>query len=210
MKVIAFNGSPRKDGNTQYSLEIVGNEIVNAGIEYEIVLVGNKNIRSCLECGQCRKNKDERCVMSDEVNDWVQKMKLADGILLGSPVHYAGISGSMKSFLDRAFYVAGNNDYLLRSKVGAAVVALRRSGGISAFDALNHYFLYSGMIISTSNYRNIIHGREQGEAAKDAEGTQIMRVLGKNMAWLLKVLEAGKASINSVPLEAKEYTNFIR
>jgi len=210
MKVIAFNGSPRKNGNTQHALKLVGEEIAKAGIEYEIIHIGNEIIRGCMECGQCRKNKNERCVINDQVNDWMQKMKAADGILLGSPVHYAGISGTMKSFLDRAFIVTSSNNYMLRNKVGASVVALRRSGGVSAFDSLNHYLLYSEMIISTSNYWNVIHGREIGEAAKDEEGNQIMRVLGQNMAWLLKVLEAGKSVVAPAPIESKTYTNFIR
>lgn len=210
MNVIAFNGSPRKDGNTQYALTVVGEEIAKAGIEYEIIHVGNKNIRNCIACGKCRENKNERCIINDEVNDWIQRMKQADGILLGSPVHYAGIAGTMKSFLDRAFYVTSSNNYMLRNKVGATVVAVRRSGGMTAFDSLNHYLLYSEMIIATSNYGNIIHGRDQGEALKDEEGNQIMRVLGKNISWLLTVLEAGKSKVNPVPLESKTYTNFIR
>ncbi len=210
MKVVAFNGSPRKDGNTQHALKVTGGEIVKAGIEFAIINVGNKNIRGCMECGACRKNKNERCVINDEVNDWIHKMKEADGILLGSPVHYAGISGTLKSFLDRAFYVTSSNNYMLRNKIGAAVVALRRSGGTSAFDALNHYLLYSGMIIATANYWNIIYGRDPGEAVKDEEGNQIMRILGRNMAWLLQVLAAGKARVDPVPTESKTYTNFIR
>lgn len=154
--------------------------------------------------------QNERCVISDEVNDWIQKMKEADGILLGSPVHYAGIAGTMKSFLDRAFYVASGNNSMLRNKVGATVVAVRRSGGMSAFDSLNHYILYSEMIIATSNYWNIIHGRDLGESSKDEEGNQIMRILGKNMAWLLKVLDVGKSKVDPVPAEAKTVTNLIR
>ncbi|MDR3588337.1 MAG: flavodoxin family protein [Negativicutes bacterium] len=210
MKVLAVNGSPRADGNTHYALKTVGEEIVKAGIEFEIIHVGNKNIRGCMECMACKKNQNERCVINDEVNDWVQMLKKADGILLGSPVHFAGITGTMKSFLDRAFYVASGNPFMLRNKVGAAVVALRRSGGMSAFNILNHYLLYSEMIIPTSNYWNIIHGREVGESAQDEEGQQIMRVLGKNMAWLLQVLDAGKAKVDPVPAEAKIRTSFIR
>jgi multimeric flavodoxin WrbA len=210
MKVLAFNGSPRKDGNTQYALNTVGAEIIKAGIEFEIVQVGDKNLRGCLACMQCRKNQNERCVINDEVNDWIQMIKKADGILLGSPVYFAGIPGTMKSFLDRAFYVASGTGPMFRNKVGAAAVVLRRSGGMSAFQMLNHYLLYSEMIIPTSNYWNIVHGWDFGEAAKDEEGQQIMRVLGKNMAWLLQVLEAGKAKVAPVPAEAKARMNFIR
>jgi multimeric flavodoxin WrbA len=210
LKVVAFNGSPRQEGNTYYALSTVGEELKKEGIEFEIIHVGNKAIRGCLACGGCAKNQNERCVINDEVNDCVQKMKEADGIILGAPVHYAGIPGTMKSFLDRAFYVASSNNAMLRNKVGAAVVAVRRSGGVVTFDSLNHYILYSEMIVPTSNYWNVTHGLMPGEAVKDDEGNQIMRILGKNMAWLLKVLEAGKPQVKPVQPEGKTFTNFIR
>jgi len=211
MKVIAFNGSPRKDGNTYHALNVVGEELVKEGIDFEIIHVGNKNIRGCLACMGCVKNQNERCVIAtDEVNDWIRKMKEADGILLGSPVYYAGVAGTMKSFLDRAFFVTSVNQSMLRNKVGATVVAVRRSGGVSTFDSLNHYIMYSEMIMPTSNYWNVTHGLESGEALKDEEGNQIMRVLGKNMSWLLKVLAAGKALVEPVLPEEKKFTNFIR
>lgn len=211
MKVVAFNGSPRKEGNTYSALNAAGEELKKAGIEFEIIQVGNKAIRGCIACMGCANNQDERCVITnDEVNDWIQKMKEADGIILGSPVYYSGIAGTMKSFLDRAFFVTSVNDSMLRNKVGATVVAVRRSGGVATFDSLNHYILYSEMIMPTSNYWNVTHGLEPGEAAQDGEGSQIMRVLGKNMAWLLKVLAAGKALVEPVLPEEKEFTNFIR
>lgn len=209
MKVVAFNGSPRKEGNTHKSLMMVGAELERENIDFEIIHVGDKAIRGCLACGMCRKNKNERCVINDEVNDWIQSMKNADGILLGSPVHYSGIAGTMKSFLDRAFYVATSND-LIRHKVGASVVAVRRSGGVSTFDGLNHYINYAEMIMPGSNYWNVAHGTAPGEVTQDAEGQQIMRILGKNMAWLLKVLAAGKSQVDKVPTEKKVFTNFIR
>ncbi len=211
MKVVAFNGSPRRDGNTYHALKVVGEELIKEGFEFEVIHVGNKTVRGCMACMGCVKNQNERCVIAtDEVNDWIQKMKEADGILLGSPVHYAGIAGTMKSFLDRAFFVTSVNNSMLRHKVGAAVVAVRRSGGVSTFDSLNHYIMYSEMIMPTSNYWNVTHGHKPGEAEKDEEGNQIMRVLGKNMAWLLKVLNAGKASVDPVLPEEKKFTNFIR
>jgi multimeric flavodoxin WrbA len=137
-------------------------------------------------------------------------MKMADGLILGAPVHYAGIPGTMKSFLDRAFYVAGSNGGLFRQKVGAAVVAVRRTGGSATFDSLNHYLTYSEMILATSNYWNIIHGRMPGEVVQDAEGVQIMEVLGNNMAWLLKMKEHTKESVPAPAPVQKVMTHFIR
>ena len=137
-------------------------------------------------------------------------MKEADGILLGSPVHYAGIGATMKCFLDRAFYVAGVNGGLLRHKVGASVVAVRRSGGSSTFDALNHYITYSEMLLPGSNYWNIAHGTTPGEVLQDEEGLQLLRVLGRNMAWLLKSLDAANNVVPPPAAEKKIFTNFIR
>lgn len=210
MKVVAFNGSPNKEGNTYHAISAVVGELEKAGIETEIVHVGNKVIRGCLACGQCVKKKNEMCGIDDEVNGWIQKMKGADGIILGSPVHYSAMAGTMKSFLDRAFYVAGVNNGMMRHKVGASVVAVRRSGGLPTFDQLNNFLLYSEMLLPTSNYWNVIHGTRPGEAVQDEEGVQIMRVLGKNMAWLLKLVEHGKGSVTPPEREAKVFTNFIR
>ncbi|WP_129128067.1 flavodoxin family protein [Geomonas oryzae] len=211
MKVVAFNGSPNKEGNTYHAIKLVADELAKDGIETEIVHVGNKAIRGCIACYQCAKNQDERCaIKDDEVNEYVQKMKDADGIILGSPVHYSGVGGTMKSFMDRAFFVAGVNGGLLRHKVGAAVVAVRRSGGVTTFDQLNHFLNYSEMLLPTSNYWNVIHGRAPGEALQDGEGVQIMRVLAKNMVWLLKLVENGKGVVPEPEQEAKVFTNFIR
>jgi multimeric flavodoxin WrbA len=210
MKVVAFNGSPNKEGNTYHAIKGVVAELEKEGIETEIVHVGNKVIRGCLACGQCVKNRNEMCGIDDDVNGWVQKMKGADGIILGSPVHYSAMAGTMKSFLDRAFYVASVNNGMLRHKVGASVVAVRRSGGLPTFDQLNNFLLYSEMLLPTSNYWNVIHGTRPGEAVQDEEGVQIMRVLGKNMAWLLKLVEHGKGSVTPPEREAKIFTNFIR
>jgi multimeric flavodoxin WrbA len=210
MKVLAFNGSPHKEGNTYHAIKIAADELEKAGIETEIIHVGNKVIRGCIACGQCVKNKDEKCSIGDEVNGWLQRMKEADGIILGSPVHYSAIAGTMKSFLDRAFYVAGVNNSMLRHKVGAAVVAVRRSGGVPTFEQLNNYINYSEMLMPTSNYWNVIHGTRPGDALQDEEGVQIMRVLGKNMAWLMKLAEAGKGKVEEPEKERKIFTNFIR
>ena len=211
MKVIAINGSPNKEGNTFHALSMVGDELKANGIDFEILHIGHKMIHGCTACSKCAINKDEKCIIkTDDLNQWIQIIKEADGIIIGSPVYYSGIAGTMKSFLDRLFYVSGSNGGLLRQKVAAAVVAVRRSGGSVTFDSLNHYLTYSEMIIATSNYWNVIHGREAGEVNQDIEGKQIMRVLGKNMAWLLKMKEATKGSIDPPQKEIKEFTNFIR
>jgi len=208
MKVVAFNGSQHAKGNTWVAIKTVTDELEANGIETEIVHVGVKPIRGCLSCFQCAKNKNERCVIDDDVNGWIQKMKEADGIILGSPVHYSGIQGTMKSFLDRAFFVAGFNGQMFRYKVGASVAAVRRSGGIPTFNQLNHYLAYSEMFLATSNYWPVIHGTAAGEAEQDAEGMQIMRVLGKNMAWLVQSVKTSKVPIPE--REKKILTNFIR
>lgn len=211
MKVAAFNGSPKKQGNTWHALKLVLAELEKEGIETEIIHVGSKPIKGCNACGLCSRNKDEKCVLpGDEVNDWIQKIKHADGILIGSPVYYAGIAADMKAFLDRAFYVQGANDRIFRHKVGAALVAVRRSGGVTTFDQLNNYLNCSEMLLPTSNYWNVIHGASPGEVLQDAEGVQIMSLLGKNMAWLLKLVEHGKGTVKEPEREAKIFMNFIR
>jgi len=187
MKVIAINGSPNKKGNTFHALNMVGNELKADGIEFEILHIGHKMIHGCTACGKCASNKDEKCIIkTDDLNQWIQKIKKVDGIIIGSPVYYSGIPGTMKSFLDRLFFVSGSNGNLLRQRVAAGVVAVRRTGGSVTLDSLNHYLTYSEMIVATSNYWNVIHGTNSGEVNQDGEGKQIMRVLGRNMAWLLK------------------------
>ncbi|MBT3255937.1 MAG: flavodoxin family protein [Deltaproteobacteria bacterium] len=211
MKVIAFNGSPRQNGNTVGCLNTVLGELEKNGIETELIQVGKEKVRGCLACYTCMKNQNERCAVEDDpVNDWIQTMKQADGILLGSPVHFSGVAGTMKSFLDRAFFVASVNGGLLHHKVGASVAAVRRSGGIPAIDTLNHYIQYSEMIMPGSNYWNVAHGMDPGEMEQDGEGKQIMEVLGRNMAWLLKVMEVGKKEVPTPAPVDKTRTNFIR
>lgn len=211
MKVVAVNGSPRKDGNTHQALTMVGEVLLAEGIDFEILHVGHKLIHGCMACGKCAVSKDGECsIKTDDLNKWIQQLKDADGIIIGSPVYYSGIAGSMKCFLDRAFYVAGVNGGLFRHKVGASVVALRRSGGSATFDSMNHYLTNSEMIVATANYWNIIHGREIGEVTQDVEGRQIMRVLGKNMTWILKMKEASKGLVEEPLAEKKEAMHFIR
>ena len=208
MKVVAFNGSPHKEGNTYQAINITAEVLRAEGIEVEIIHVGNKVIRGCTACNHCFKTKNERCIVKDEVNDWIQLMKEADGIIIASPVHYAGVAGTMKSFLDRAFYVAGANKGMLRHKVGASIVAVRRTGGMPAFEQLNNFLNYAEMLIPASNYWNVIHGARPGEALEDKEGVQIMEVLGQNMAYMLKMKK--ESQVQASPITKKIYTNFIR
>lgn len=208
MKVIAINGSPKAEGNTYHALKIVTEELEKEGISTEIIHVGNKNIHGCLSCGACKDNQNERCIIRDEVNEIIQKLKSADGIVIGSPVYYASIAGTMKCFLDRTFFTASANGGLFRHKVGASVVAVRRSGEVATFDHLNHYFTIGEMFLASSNYWNVIHGRMPGEAIQDEEGVQTMRVLGKNMAFLIKAIEKSKADLPEK--EVKVMTNFVR
>jgi len=211
MKVVAINGSPHKEGNTWHALKMVGSVLEKNGIEFEIIHVGNTAIRGCMACGACGRNKDEKCsIATDPLNDWLQIMKSADGIILASPVYYSGVPGIMKCFLDRAFYVSGSNGGFFRHKVGAALVALRRTGGSSTLDCLNHYLSYSEMIIASSNYWNVIHGRTPGDVEKDDEGRQIMEVLGSNMAFLLKMRQQTSNTVPAPEKVEKVLTSFVR
>lgn len=211
MKVIAFNGSPNKKGNTYQAIRMVADELEKEGIETEIIHIGNKDIKGCIACNKCVENRNEKCILPDNVvNQCIQKIKDADGIIIGSPVYYSAIAGSMKSFLDRFFYVADANGGMLRHKVGASVVAVRRAGGIPVFNQLNNYINYSEMLMPSSNYWNVIAGTTPGEALKDEEGKQIMRVLGRNMAWLMKLVQNGRDKIKEPEREEKIFMNFIR
>lgn len=211
MKVTAINGSPRKTGNCQRALERMGERLASGGIDFEILSIGDKAIRGCIACGECGRKRDGTCVFKDDpVNGAVRTMADSDGIVLASPVYYSGIAGTMKSFLDRCFFVAGSNGGLFRHKVGAALVSVRRSGGSSTLDSLNHYISYSEMIVATSNYWNIIHGMQIGEIEKDPEGLQIVDVLSRNLAWILAMREATKDSVPLPEPTKKVYTNFVR
>lgn len=207
MKVLLINGSPRKNGCTYTALQEVAGELEKAGIETEIFHLGKSPIRGCTGCGWCE-NGGGRCVFKDDcVNEGLEKAETADGFIFGSPVHYAAASGAITSFLDRFFY-AGRGFAL---KPGAAVVSCRRGGAAAAFDQLNKYFTIANMPIVSSQYWNMVHGNTPEEVRQDLEGLQTMRTLGKNMAWLLKCVEAGKSA--GVPLpeqEEPQRTNFIR
>ena len=191
MKVIAFNGSARKDGNTAILIGYVLRELEKEGIETEMVQLSGKKIHGCLACRTCFARKDRRCAQKNDVgNECISKMEAADGVILGSPTYVADVSPEIKALIDRAGMVARANDNIFRRKVGAAVVAVRRAGAIHAFDTLNHFFLIGEMIVPGSSYWNIGIGREKGEVEQDAEGIQTMKVLGQNMAWLLKKIGA--------------------
>ena len=187
LKVVAFNGSARKGGNTAILLRYVLNELEKEGIATELVEMSGAAIHGCLSCRECSKKKDRRCAQKNDMgNVYIEKMEQADGILLGSPTYVADVSPEIKALIDRACLVSKANGGIFRRKVGAAVVAVRRAGAMHAFDALNHFFLISEMIIPGSSYWNIGIGREIGEVENDEEGIQTMKTLGHNMAWLLK------------------------
>ena len=190
MKAVAFNGSPRKGGNTEFLLRKVLEPIGEAGIETELVQIGGKLLRGCTACNKCRENQDSRCVLkSDMVNDCIAKMIEADAILLGSPTYFAGMSTEMTALIDRAGYVAGANGGLFSRKIGAAVVANRRGGATNVMDSINHMFLMSRMIVPGSTYWNFGVGREKGDVQNDEEALRNMRDLGETIAWLLKSLK---------------------
>ncbi len=187
MKVVAFNGSPRKEGNTFQSLQIVLAELQKEGIETELVQVGGKALHGCTACYGCYKNKDRECVIKkDDLNSYVAKMIEADGIIIGSPVYFSNVTSEVKAFMDRAGLVARANDYLLDKKVGAAVLAVRRAGATFAFSAINFFFFIQQMIVPGSIYWNLAIGREPGEVQNDEEGILTFKTLGQNMSWLLK------------------------
>jgi len=187
VKVVAFNGSARKDGNTAILIQRVLQVLEAKGIETELIQLVGEQIRGCNACRTCYSTKNKRCIIEDDnVNAYIQKMIEADGILLGSPVYFSMVTPELKALMDRAFYVARANSDMFKRKVGAAVVAVRRAGGIPTFDAINHFFLISQMIVPGSSYWNIGVGRKKGDVEGDEEGMKIMEDLGKNMAWLLK------------------------
>lgn len=208
MKVLMLNGSPHKEGCTYVALTEVASELNRAGIETEILHVGGQDVHGCMGCGAC--SRLGRCIYDqDLVNEAAAKLAECDGLVVGSPVHYAAASGAITSFMDRLFYSAGAK---AAHKPAAAVVSARRGGTTAALDQLNKYFTICQMPVVASQYWNMVHGNSAEEARQDEEGLQIMRTLGRNMAWLLKCIEAGKAAGIEKPLAEPERkrTNFIR
>ena len=191
MKVVAFNGSATKHGNTAILIGHVFKELEKEGVETELVQLAGSRIHGCIACMKCFENKDQRCSVKDDIlNDCIEKMEAADGIILGSPTYFANVSTEMKALIDRAGMVSRANSDMLARKVGAAVVAVRRAGAIHVFNSINHFFFIGQMIVPGSSYWNLGMGRQKGEVEKDDEGIKTMQDLGRNMAWLLKRLNA--------------------
>ena len=206
MKVLLLNGSPHENGTTKRALVEVAKSLNENGVETEILTVGNKRVAGCMACGGCAKTG--KCVFDDElIFEIVKKIEESDGVVIGSPVYYASINGTLKAILDRVFY--SKNSFA--NKVGASVVVARRAGTTATFDIINKYFAISSMPIVTSNYWNNVHGSNGAQAELDEEGMQTMRILGQNMAWLIKCIKFGKENgINAPILESKIKTNFIK
>ena len=205
MKVLLLNGSPRKSGNTSIALEEMRKLFEAEGVEVEIVQVGNQAVRGCVACGGC--GKLGKCVFDDVVNELAPKFEAADGLVAASPVYYASANATLIAVLDRLFY---STHFDKTMKVGASVVCARRGGCSATFDELNKYFTISNMPIASSQYWNSIHGRTQGEAAMDEEGRQTMRVLARNMTFLMKSIALGKEAFGLPETEERVATNFIR
>ena len=187
MKVVAFNGSARKDGNTAILIGHVIRELEDEGIGTELIQLAGSRVHGCTACMKCFENKDQRCAVKDDsMNDCIEKMLAADGIILGSPTYFANVSTEMKALIDRAGMVSRANGNMLARKAGAAVVAARRAGAIHVFNSLNMFFLIGQMVVPGSSYWNLGIGRQKGEVEKDDEGIQTMKNLGRNIAWLLK------------------------
>lgn len=207
MKVIAINGSPHIKGSTDAAIDIAFEILQREGIETEKIHIGGDANRVCIGCFSCGNQKYPKCIFTDDkVNEVAEKCKNIDGLILGSPVHFAGIAGGMKSFLDRFTHLGANG--LLNGKVGMSLVALRRTGASSALDQLNHYFSYAGMPIAASYYWNAIHGMDATEITQDLEGVKVLQTCAQNMAWMIKSFAA--SGIAPPDREKKVMTNFVR
>jgi len=190
MKVVGFNGSSRKDGNTALLLNLVLEELKKEGIETELIQLAGETLSGCIACYKCAENKDQKCaVVKDRMNDYIAKMKEAQGVLLGSPTYISDMTANMKALVERCTIVSKNNGDLFKRKVGTAVVSVRRAGSTHVLSSINHFFLINQMIIPGSSYWNMAIGRNPGEVKDDAEGVKTMKILGQNMAWLLKKIQ---------------------
>lgn len=205
MKVLMINGSPRADGNTAIALKEMEQVFSQEGIEVETVQVGNQAVRGCMACGYCGKNG--KCVFDDVVNELAPKFEAADGLVVASPVYYASANATLIAVLDRLFY---STHFDKTMKVGASVACARRGGCSATFDELNKYFTISNMPVAPSQYWNSIHGREKGEAMQDEEGKQTMRVLARNMSFLMKSIALGREQFGLPEKEERVFTHFIR
>lgn len=194
MKVVAFNGSPRPNGNTAQSIRIVLTELQKEGIDTEFVQLGGRKVFGCLSCGKCRETKNNRCVrQDDEMNIFIQKIQEADGIIIGSPTYFSNVSTEVKALIDRCGFVSkANGGDILRGKVGASVIAVRRAGSTFVYSAINFFFGIAEMVIPTSSYWNMTLSLEPGDVQKDEEGIETFKTLGKNMSKLLKQVNGQK------------------
>ena len=191
MRVVAFNGSARKDGNTAILLDLVLDELKKEGFETELIQLAGETLAGCIACYKCAENKDHKCaVVKDRGNEYIAKMKVAQGILLGSPTYISDMTANMKALIERSTIVSRSNEDLFKRKVGAAVIAVRRAGATHVLSSMNYFFLINQMIIPGSSYWNMGIGRNPGEVKNDAEGVQTMKTLGQNMAWLLKKIHS--------------------
>ena len=205
MKVLLLNGSPNPQGNTAIALNEMLRVFAESGVETELVQVGNKDIRGCIACHAC--DETGKCVFDDLVNELAPKFEQANGLVVASPVYYASANGTLISLLDRLFC---STPFDKTMKVGAAVAVARRGGTTATFDELNKYFTISGMPVAPSQYWSIVHGNDPGEAAQDAEGLQTMRTLARNMVFLMKSIELGRAAFGLPEKEERVWTHFIR
>ena len=205
MKVLLINGSPKPNGNTALALKEMADIFAQEGIETEIIHAGSKDIRGCIACGSC--GKTGKCVFDDLVNEIAPKFEAADGLVVGSPVYYAGANATVMALMQRLFY---STRFDKTMKVGASVVVARRGGCSATYDEMNKFFGISGMPIASSQYWNSIHGGAPGQAAEDAEGLQTMRTLARNMAFLMKAIALGKEKYGLPEKEPHAWTNFIR
>ena len=187
MKVVAINGSPRRNGNTSILIEETFKIFRSEGIETEVIQLGNKPVHGCTACGKCREIQDRRChIKNDLLNLCIEKMIEADGIILGTPVYFADVSTEIKALMDVAGYVTRGNGHLLKRKVGAGLISVRRGGALPTFDAMNRFFLINQMIVPGSSYWNFAFGKNQGDVLQDEEGINTIRTLAENMSWLMK------------------------